>query len=105
MTNCLVADIGGTQARFALLSGSQLGPVYTIQVGKYHDAVQAIRHFLNCKANAWFIDSAIIAAAGPVSGGRCKLTNADWTTSDGPRTGMQGATPRQRGRQGQATCG
>jgi glucokinase len=79
MTNCLVADIGGTQARFALLSGSQLGPVYTIQVGMYHDAVQAIRHFLNCKANAAVIDSAIIAAAGPVSGGRCKLTNADWT--------------------------
>jgi glucokinase len=79
MTNCLVADIGGTQARFALLSGTQLGPVYALQVGMYHDAVQAIRHFLNCKANEAVIDSAVIAAAGPVSGGRCKLTNAGWT--------------------------
>jgi glucokinase len=79
MTTCLLADIGGTRARFALLIDGQLGPTCALQVGMHPDPVHAIQHFLNCEAGEATIDCAVIAAAGPVSGGRCKLTNADWT--------------------------
>jgi glucokinase len=79
MTDHLLADIGGTHARFALLSGTHGAEPYKLQVGMYGNPVQAIRHFLNSQGKAAAIDCAVIAAAGPVSGGRCKLTNADWT--------------------------
>jgi len=37
MTNCLLADIGGTEAPFAVLSGSRLEPIHALQVGMYRD--------------------------------------------------------------------
>ncbi len=78
MNNCLLADIGGTRARFALLAGSQVGPVESVMTGAYASAADAIRHFLNRQHNAGNVDSAVLAAAGPVEGGRCALTNAAW---------------------------
>ena len=78
MSNCLLADIGGTRARFALLAGSQVGPVEFVTTGAYASAIDAIRHFLNRQHNAANVDSAVLAAAGPVEGGRCALTNASW---------------------------
>lgn len=76
--SCLLADIGGTRARFALLDGSRVGPVETMATGEYASGVDAIRHFLNRQHNAASVDNAVIAAAGPVEGGRCALTNAPW---------------------------
>jgi hypothetical protein len=38
MTNFLLADIGGTQAPFAVLSGSRLEPIHALQLGMYRDA-------------------------------------------------------------------
>ena len=78
MNNCLLADIGGTRARFALLTGSRVGPIESMATGEYASAVDAIKHFLNRQHNAGGVDSAVIAAAGPVAGGRCALTNARW---------------------------
>ena len=78
MNNCLLADIGGTRARFALLAGSQIGPVELVMTGAYASATDAIRHFLNRQHNAANVDSAVLACAGPVEGGRCALTNAPW---------------------------
>jgi glucokinase len=78
MNNCLLADIGGTRARFALLAGSQIGPVESVMTGAYASATDAIRHFLNRQHNAGNVDSAVLACAGPVEGGRCALTNAPW---------------------------
>lgn len=78
MNNCLLADIGGTRARFALLAGSQIGPVESVMTGAYASASDAIRHFLNRQHNAGNVDSAVLACAGPVEGGRCALTNAPW---------------------------
>ena len=46
--------------------------------GEYASAIDAIKHFLNRQDNAGNVDSAVIAAAGPVEGGRCALTNARW---------------------------
>jgi glucokinase len=78
MSACLLADIGGTRARFALLTGSGLGPVDSMATGEYASAIDAIRHFLSRQDGAAAVDSAVIAGAGPVAGGRCILTNARW---------------------------
>jgi glucokinase len=79
MSACLLADIGGTWARFAVLNGPMLGAIEAVSTGEYAYAVDAIRHFLNSRhEDGVAIDSAVIAAAGPVVGGRCALTNASW---------------------------
>lgn len=78
MSNCLLADIGGTRARFALLDGSHIGPVESMATGEYASAVDAIKHFFSRQHDAGNVDWAVIAAAGPVAGGRCALTNARW---------------------------
>lgn len=78
MSSCLLADIGGTRARFALLTGSSIGPVESMSTGEYASAIDAIKHFLNRQHNGEQVDSAVIAGAGPVEGGRCALTNARW---------------------------
>ena len=74
----MLADVGGTRARFALLAGSQIGPVESVMTGAYASAADAIRHFLNRQHNAGNVDGAVLACAGPVEGGRCALTNAPW---------------------------
>lgn len=77
MSGCLLGDVGGTRARFAVFRDSQLGPVETLSTRDYANAVDGIRHFLGRRHNEG-IDSAVIAGAGPVEGGRCSLTNASW---------------------------
>jgi glucokinase len=78
--SALLADIGGTWARFAVLSGSHLSPIEALPTGEYANAIDGIRHYLNRRHNDGVdIDTAVIAAAGPVEGGRCTLTNASWT--------------------------
>ncbi len=83
MSGCLLADIGGTKARFAVFGDSQLGAVETLATRDYPNAIEGIRHFLGRQHNHG-IDRAVIAAAGPVEDGRCKLTNAPWII-DGSR--------------------
>jgi len=78
MTCRLLADVGGTRTRFALLDGDRLGAIESVPTGAYSSAVDAFRHFLNGQAEGVVVEEAVIAAAGPVSGGRCKLTNASW---------------------------
>lgn len=77
MSGCLLADIGGTWARFALLTDAGAGPVEAVPTDAYANAVDGIRHFLNRQADGR-IERAVIAGAGPVEGGRCRLTNAAW---------------------------
>lgn len=77
--SCLLADIGGTRTRFALLADGQVGPIESLRTGAYASMQDAAHHFLNGQPEGTVVDRAVIAAAGPVSGGRCKLTNAPWT--------------------------
>lgn len=77
--SCLLADIGGTRTRFALFADGQVGPIESLRTGAYAGIHDAARHFLNVQSEGTVVDRAVIAAAGPVSGGRCKLTNALWT--------------------------
>jgi glucokinase len=78
----LLGDIGGTYARFALADGLSIGSVWSVEVANYLNIVEAITEFMATRARGARIDGALLAAAGPVEGGRCKLTNAAWTLDE-----------------------
>lgn len=78
MKRFLLADIGGTHARFAMLSGDELGPVRPLDVRSYPRIDDAISHFFSQDGGFSSIDEAIFAVAGPVENGRCVLTNSSW---------------------------
>jgi len=77
LSTWLLADIGGTQARFALLADGRIGAIESLATGAYAQPIDAIRHFLKDRP-AGRLAGAVIAAAGPVEAGRCQLTNASW---------------------------
>ena len=78
----LLGDIGGTYARFALAGELSIGSVWSVEVANYLNVVEAITEFMASRARGARIDGALLAAAGPVEGGRCKLTNAAWTLDE-----------------------
>lgn len=75
----LLADIGGTNARFALVArpGDPPGPMLRLATKDFADAdaafARAVAHFGVTPGTL------IIASAGPRYGGTIPLTNADWT--------------------------
>jgi glucokinase len=79
----LLADIGGTYARFAVLSGNLLGSVRSLDVATHPQIDDAVRHFLADEQNGSSVDEAIFAVAGPVEGDRCALTNSSWVAEVG----------------------
>ncbi len=74
----LLADIGATNARFALLVETNLVVFETYAVADYSSPVEAARAFLAGPAAGHEPQRALIAAAGPVNSGRITLTNAGW---------------------------
>jgi glucokinase len=72
----LLADIGGTNARFAVLDGAELGPVAHIPAAGHAAFADALRTYLEIAGGR--IDAAVLAVAGVVSGERCALTNNPW---------------------------
>lgn len=81
--SALLADVGGTNARFALLDGDVPGDVLHLPVADYptfYDAVAAAVERLGC---AKVPESAVLDFAGPVDAGRAVMTNAGWDTTEG----------------------
>ncbi len=78
MSRLLLGDIGGTYARFALAEGAVVGPVWSTEVGARLNVIEAIRAFIDVGAHGASIEGALLATAGPVEGGRCRLVNAAW---------------------------
>lgn len=76
--SALIADIGATNARFALLEGGELAVSETYAVSDYASPIEAARDFLAGPARGHSPEQALIAAAGPVERGRIALTNAAW---------------------------
>ena len=75
----LVGDIGGTNARFALVDPgtAQLGNELALKCADFDSPVLAMRHYLD--AHPGQDPAAIcIAAAGPVVGGCVDFTNSNW---------------------------
>jgi glucokinase len=74
----LIGDIGGTNARFALLSEAGIGPVERLRTGDYPTPEAAIDRFLTSHGGPAAIGGMTLAVAGPVEAGRCALTNSPW---------------------------
>jgi glucokinase len=75
----LLADIGGTNARFALLRGGMIGPVEHVKTADHATANDAIAAFLDRHAAGGKADAAVLAIAGPIENDRVVLTNCPWT--------------------------
>src|SRR5262245_51339091 len=82
-TPALIADIGATNARFALLEGGEFAVSETYAVSDYTSPIEAARAFLAGPAKGHSPRRALIAAAGPVEHGRIALTNASWIVDSG----------------------
>lgn len=74
----LLADIGGTNARFALLVDGKLSTIAHTAVSHHGTFPEALAAYLGNGAKAGTIQHAILAASGPVQNGRCALTNNSW---------------------------
>jgi len=74
----LLADIGGTHARFALARSEGFGDVVTLRTADYAGPDAAVRAFLERTRPTAPPAVAALACAGPVEHGRVRLTNSDW---------------------------
>jgi glucokinase len=73
----LLGDIGGTNARFALLSGGELGAIQGLRVEQFPGVSDAIDLFLGQHGRP-SVASAVFAAAGPCDRNRVTVTNSAW---------------------------
>lgn len=80
----LVADIGGTNARFALVEVRRQTPIILLETrllscADYQGPVTAIRHYYEMVGiDSAQVDNATIAVAGPVKGDWFEMTNNPW---------------------------
>ena len=80
----LIADIGGTNARFAVLEGVQQTPLFVdnLVCEEYDSLTEAIRAYLDSASISLSdINKAAIAVATPVTDDYLKLTNNLWSFS------------------------
>ena len=78
----LIADIGGTNARFALASHDEVGfsRAMTLQCADFETSTAAIRHYLET-VSVTSPAAVCLAAAGPVVEESLSVTNNHWTLS------------------------
>ena len=79
----LVADIGGTNARFGLVTrpGGQPEAVAVLDVSQHLGLADAVAAYLADHAGGVRPGAACLAIAGPVDDDRYRLTNAGWSGS------------------------
>jgi len=75
----LLADIGGTNARFALSDGARLFAIQTLPTADYPTLQDAIRAYLQAQSET--VAQAAIAIANPVTGDHIQMTNHHWQFS------------------------
>jgi glucokinase len=73
----LLADIGGTNARFALMTDG-LGAIRHLAVADFAAAKDAVATFLREEGAGVRVAGAVLAVAAPVEGERCRFTNSPW---------------------------
>ena len=74
----VLADVGGTNVRFAMLADAVLGRVERLSVADYQYFADALANFMSRRTDARSTRHAIFAVAGVVDGTRCALTNNRW---------------------------
>jgi glucokinase len=77
----LLADIGGTNARFALETGpGQISQIRVYPCAAYPGVEEVLRDYLK-DAKVGRVNHAAIAIANPVDGDQVRMTNHNWTFS------------------------
>ncbi|MBB5391436.1 MULTISPECIES: glucokinase [unclassified Herbaspirillum] len=77
----LLADIGGTNARFALEPGrGRIEAIKTLSAADYQEFTDAVQAYLQ-QAGQPPVRHAVVAIANPVQGDQIKMTNHDWAFS------------------------
>jgi glucokinase len=79
----LLADVGGTNARFAVLAGGAIGPIEHIRVADHTRFEGALAAYFESHRGGAAPRQAIFAVAGVVEGGRCIMTNSPWVVDAG----------------------
>lgn len=74
----LLGDIGGTNARFAILNRGTIGPVERIKTAGCSGVIEAIKTFLGRHADGPSVKGAVLGLAGPVESNRCEIFNSGW---------------------------
>lgn len=74
----LLADIGGTNARFAVMVDGRLSAIAHMTVSDYRTFPAALGAYLGGLPHPGTIHAAILAASGTVQNDRCALTNNSW---------------------------
>lgn len=74
----VLADVGGTNVRFAVLADGVLGQVEHRHDSDFATFADAIGHFISHSAKGIKVTAAELAVAGVVHGERCALTNSPW---------------------------
>jgi glucokinase len=74
----LLADIGGTNARFALLDDGVIGAITHLKVADFPSSVDAVATFLSRHEAGGPAAAAVMDVAGPIENNRCALTNSHW---------------------------
>lgn len=79
----LVADVGGTNARFGLVTGPGARPsqVAVLAGAEHRTLPDAVAAYLTAHAGGVLPGAACLAVAGPVEGDRYALTNLPWAGS------------------------
>lgn len=81
MSDCLLADVGGTNARFALASAAgEIRATRTLPCAEHPTLEAAIRTYLALNGNP-AVRHAAIAIANPVDGDAIRMTNHHWAFS------------------------
>ena len=74
----VLADVGGTNVRFAELRDGVLGPVAHMAVADHLEFSDVLAAFMAGRADRALPRHAILGVAGVVEGDRCALTNNSW---------------------------
>ena len=86
----LIADIGGTNARFALCDGMVIHDEVQLRCADYPQIEDAVRHYLKTVGEQRAVDAAAIAIAAPLTGDQISMTNHSWRfTISGLRQTLQ----------------
>lgn len=81
----LLGDVGGTNARLAILSDDGLGPITRYEVADHPDPLALFRSFIAQGSGTARPLQAVFAVAGPIAddGRSVQITNSPWLLSTG----------------------
>jgi glucokinase len=80
----LVGDVGGTNARFALVdTEGRIRNLHVFEAKQYASLTDVIADYLKRTMGSRRPPRAVIAVAGPVMDGEIEFTNLDWQVSEG----------------------